>query len=95
MDADVKHCDAYISDIFAPKCLRFFLLINRLPASEQMLCREFGVTPRLFATYEGRRMRVTMASRLGDVGISPVLDSEDGYELRVPVDKLSDFSVNP
>lgn len=94
MDAG-KHCDDYISDFAAPKCLRFFLFVKRLPAADQLLCREFGVRPRLFATHEGRRVRVTMASRLGDVGITAALDAEDGYETRVVVAALSDFGAAP
>ena len=89
------HCDDYIRDPFAPRCLRFFLLINRLPAADMLLCREHGVHPRLFATHEGVRVRVVQASRLGDVGITRRLDAEDGYEQRVSVADLTDFGDAP
>ncbi len=87
----MKHCDDYINDMFAPRCLRFFLLINRLPAVDLSLCREFGVHPTLYATYNGKRVRVVHASRLGVVGITSNLHSEI-YEDRVYIEELSDFS---
>ncbi len=90
-----RHCDDYIHDFSAPRCLRFFLLINRLPAIDGLLCREFGVRPQLFATHEGRRVRVVMTSRLGDVGITRRLDAEDGYDKRVMLAALTDFGDAP
>jgi hypothetical protein len=90
-----KHCDDYIHDFTAPHCLRFFLLVNRMPAVDAMLCRAAGVLPKLFATYEGARVRVVMASRLGDVGVTRRLDAEDGYEKRVMVADLTSFGDIP
>lgn len=90
-----KHCDDYIHDSRAPKCLRFFLLVRRLPAIDTMLMRDCGVDPKLFADHEGKRVRVTMASRLGDVGITTQLSQDMGYETRVPVEELSNFSATP
>lgn len=40
----------------------------------------------------GQRVRVVMASRFGDVGITPHLGARNGYVLRVPVDALDNFS---
>jgi len=98
-----KHCDDYISDYSADKCLRFFLLINRMPAVDSLLCHEMGVRPKLFADWvdprftpkPSRRVRVVMASRLGDVGITENLKAEQGYQLRVPVEALTNFSDKP
>lgn len=92
---DIKHCDDYIHDYNAPKCLRFFLLVNRMPAVDQLLLKEFGVKPALFAYYDTRKVRVTMASRLGDVGITRFLDREEGYDERVPVSALTGFTSEP
>lgn len=36
-----------------------------------------------------------MASRLGDVGITTDFSAEMGYQQRVPVGKLSNFSEDP
>ena len=90
-----KHCDDYIHDFSAPHCLRFFLLINRLPATDALLCRAAGIVPKLFATYEGVRVRIVMASRLGDVGITRRHDAEDGYEKRVLVADLTNCGDTP
>lgn len=43
----------------------------------------------------GSRVRVVMASRMGDVGVTPILDAENGYMLRLPVSELDDFSDKP
>jgi hypothetical protein len=90
-----KHCDDYIHDFTAPHCLRFFLLVHRMPALDMALCREFGVKPELFATYRGERVRVVVASRMGDVGITRQLNTEDGYQERVMIADLSDFGDAP
>ncbi len=87
-----RHCDEYINDFNAPMSLRWFLFVNRLPASDKHLCEKNGVKPRLFAKYKGNRVRVVMASRLGDVGITKNLDAENGYSLRVQIEELTDFT---
>lgn len=92
---EFKHCDDYIHDASIPKCLRLFLLVNRMPAIDMMLFRECGLKPQLYAKHNGEIVRITMASRLGDVGISHNLEKEDGYFTRVPVSALSDFSDKP
>lgn len=90
-----KHCDEYIQDFGAPKLLRWFLFVNRLPAPDRILCREFGVEdPVLFADYNGKRVRVVMASSLGDVGITENLET-DRYTARVAVEDLTNFSLTP
>lgn len=91
----MKHCDDWIDDYSAPTVLRFYLIIKRLPAVDQMICRQHGVDPKLFADYKGKRVRVTMASRFGDVGISYVLDADVGYAARVAIEDLSNFSDKP
>lgn len=42
----------------------------------------------------GQRVRVVMASRFGDVGITTRLQDRNGYMLRVPVEALENFSVS-
>lgn len=89
---DVRHCDDYIDDPSAPDALRKFLAFARAPAHGQSLPKPH---PTLFADHEGERVRVTMASRLGDVGITTDLDAELGYKWRVCVSELSNFSEAP
>jgi len=91
-DNDVKHCDDYIDDESAPEVLRRYLERARSPAHGMTSTEPFPV---LFADHDGRRVRVTMASRLGDVGITTVLAAEHGYETRVAVEDLSNFGDAP
>lgn len=88
-----RHCDSYISSYSAPNCLRWFLFFNRLPATDKGLCRANGVDdPKLWAKYEGSWVRVVMSSRMGDVGITSNLDADHGYDNRVVVEDLTDFT---
>jgi hypothetical protein len=86
---DFKHCDDYIDDPAQPECLRAFLAHARAPAHG--LFRE-GARPHLFARHNGRLVRVVMASRFGDVGITTRLHDEHGYEKRVAVADLTSFA---
>lgn len=85
-------CDRYIDDPDAHPALRRYLAFARAPAHGQLLPRPH---PRLFADYEGQRVRVTMASRFGDVGITTDLSAELGYDRRVLVRQLGNFSEDP
>lgn len=89
----IQSCDEAIHDFELPAPVRMWLLLQRLPAVDKHLFEACGVTPQLFATWEGRRVRVTMASRFGDLGITEDLDSET-YEHRVRIFELSDFNVS-
>jgi hypothetical protein len=82
------HCDDIADAKDAPECVLAFLAIARAPAHG--IGRE---TPKLFATLDGHRVRVVMASRFGDVGVTRHLDRDHGYEKRVYLPTLSDFSA--
>lgn len=90
--ADVKHCDDYIDDEGAHPALRAYLDRARSPGHGMTSPEPF---PRLFADHSGSRVRVVMASRMGDVGITTVLTAEYGYEARVSVGELSNFGDSP
>ena len=96
-----KHCDDYIDDPDAPACLRAYLERARMPAHGMLVKAPF---PKLFATlkrnvlagrWKPKRVRVVMASRLGDVGITTHLALDIGYQTRVHVEDLTDFSDLP
>ena len=89
---DKLHCDFVITDFDFPICLRYFLLVNRLPAADKLIIEEAKGRPTCFASYKGKRVRITMASRFGDVGISENLEQEHGYQQRVLINELSNFS---
>ena len=103
-----KHCDEYLDDPTQPECLRRFLDYQCRPASlkyptgrpdfDRGLEERHGLpmwrdpAPVLFARHEGTPVRVTMASRLGDVGITEVLTAEHGYGKRVAIEELTEFT---
>lgn len=58
------------------------------------MCNENGVNPSLYADYKGgQRVRVTMASRMGDLGINRNLMADHGYDERVAVSDLTNFGT--
>jgi hypothetical protein len=87
-----RRCDEYIDDESAPAVLRRYLKRARSPAHGLMSTDPF---PRLFADYDGRRVRIVMASRMGHVGITSNLQVEYGYEEGVFMEDLSHFSDEP
>ena len=87
-----KHCDDFIDDPTAPDVLRKYLAFARAPAHGLLVSKPH---PTLFADHAGTRVRVTMASRFGDVGITTDLTADLGYERRVPVSQLVNFSEVP
>lgn len=96
-----RHCDDYIDDDATPAVLRAFLERARSPGHGMTSRDPF---PKLFATYvgegwkdvsKGDRVRVVMASRLGDVGVTKNHAAESGYSVRCAVDSLSDFGDAP
>lgn len=98
---DFKHCDDYIDDPTAPAPLRAFLKRARSPSHGHL---QSGPFPKLFATYTGEdwrgytkgdRVRVVMASRMGDVGCTKNFEASNGYDVRFAVENLTDFSGSP
>lgn len=74
---------------------RFVLNLMRLPAHLQCSFRPWIMQHPLFATYEGKRYRVTGASRLGDVWLARDMQRTVGYDLRVQIDKCSEWGDSP
>lgn len=109
LGTEPRHCEDYLDDPTQPECLRRFLDYHCRPAAlkyptgdeafDRGLEERLGMpmwrdpVPVLFARHQGRPVRVTMASRFGDVGIIEHLDAEHGYGARVAVEDLTDFSA--
>jgi hypothetical protein len=97
-EGTLTHCDDLIYAPDTQEPLRQFLAFHRQPAIDKR-----GDGPPLFATMahttedfgKGTRVRVVMASRFGDVGITTDLSAVRGYMARVPVGYLEDFSRCP
>ncbi len=81
----------YLKDQYA----RWMLMHFRLPAALAIDFLPLLEGKKLFATFKGERYRVTGASRLGDVWLTSDFNKDTGYEHRVSVEELSDWSPNP
>ncbi len=90
--SEPKHCDDYIDDESAHPALRAFLERARSPGHGMLSSAPY---PKLFADHDGKRVRVVIASRMGDVGITGRLDAEIGYAMRVNVEDLTNFGDAP
>jgi hypothetical protein len=86
------HCDSWWYKKLGPPCVFAYLDWARAPAHGAFRQNK----PPLYATHaELGRVRVVMASRFGDVGITPKLTDARGYEKRVCLGELSDFGDRP
>lgn len=91
----MMHCDDYANTHDGHPAARWFIFVNRLPATLRLLARGRFPDPVCFADYQGKRVRLVMASRFGDIGITENLDATHGYQARVGIDGLSNFSETP
>ncbi len=87
-----KHCDDYIEDETQPEALRKWLERARSPGHGLHGTDPF---PQCYADFEGKTIRLTMASRLGSVGWSDDLTREIGYEHRGYLEQLLNFRDKP
>lgn len=88
----MRHCDEYIDDTTQPECLRTWLSWARSPAHGM---NAEPPHPACYADYHGGRVRLVMASRFGDVGITADLERSIGYSQRVSLADLSNFGALP
>jgi hypothetical protein len=77
--------------------VHFVLHHFRTSSTWQMAHREALKEHRLFVDYEGKRYRVTGASRMGDLLLQSDLSKDHGYDIRVGLDfkKLTNWSKEP
>lgn len=87
------HVDDFIDNYGnEEKYARWFFMLHRFPAINQSEFNEFISKYKLFCIYEGNKYRVTGCSRLGDVWLAKDFNRQCGYDLRVDVDKCSNWS---
>jgi hypothetical protein len=89
---DNNSLETQLSATPAERYARFFLEVARMPATKKMLYGEF-VDRVVTCEYEGKRYRLTGASRLGDVWLNENMNAADGYTLRVDVAKCAGWKV--
>ena len=87
-----RHVDDFIddpkSDLYAAQWFDSF----RRPAIDKL---RHPVEGKLFATWKGKRYRVTGCSRLGDIWLHSDLKEDTQYEHRVSVDDCSGWGDTP
>lgn len=95
----MTHIDDWISSPLSKddgeRYAKFVFWYFRYPAWAQIDFHEWMKEFKLFCTYEGKRFRVTGASRLGDVWLTENFEQENGYSLRVDVAKCTNWGKNP
>lgn len=71
---------------------RWVLHHHRLPAFLKASFHDFINHYKLFCVYQGKKYRVTGASRFGDIWLSIDPNRDSGYDLRVGVNECSEWS---
>ena len=95
VETAMKHVDDFVSfppDDDAGRYAAFCFMIFRLPAVMKMAFGKWTNQFRLFCTYEGKRYRVTGASRMGDVWLAEDFEQDCGYDLRVDLAECTEWS---
>lgn len=85
-----RHVDDFIDDPTTDRYAASWFESFRRPAWDKLKEPD---TRKLFATYKGRRFRVTGCSRLGDVWLHSNFDVDVSYQHRVNVDECSGWSA--
>jgi len=86
------HIDDWVQNPDNDAYARWMFMHFRLPALMHATFNQFIADRKLFCTYEGKRFRVTGASRLGDVWLAENFERDMGYDHRVTVDTCSKWS---
>ena len=73
---------------------RWFFLLHRLPASLKASFRKQILSYKLFCMYQGKKYRVTGASRMGDIWLTSNMEQDTGYELRVNLADCSEWLMS-
>jgi hypothetical protein len=97
MSDEYTHVDDFVGASFAhssesERYARFFFLLARLPSALSIDFHPWIRQHKLFCTYEGKRYRVTGASRMGDIWLAEDFEQDTGYDHRVFVDECCEFS---
>lgn len=91
-NAKDKSIEHVIHDRELPAFVRATIMLMDLPATETMLLEQANMLPALYARCNGKPCRVTIVSRMGDIGIA-FTDRSHGYNTRgLSVYDLTNFS---
>jgi hypothetical protein len=87
--------DTYIDSLSSDPYASYVFHLFRLPAMHRMRWAKWIDALKLFCNYEGKRYRVTGASRFGDVWLTSDFAKNTGYEHRVDVEQCSNWGPTP
>jgi hypothetical protein len=100
--SEENHLDNWLDDPDCPSpenkpilYAKFVLEYMRMPAWKISAFEQFMSKHKLFCTYEGKRYRVVMASRLGTIGLNPDLSADCGAIVHAYPKKCEDWSDKP
>ena len=91
----VRHIDEFIDDPKTDPYASWVFAMFRYPAILRGKCADLIERHRLFCTHEGKRYRVTGASRMGDVWLAKDFNQTVAYDERVDVESCSNWSPTP
>jgi hypothetical protein len=80
-------------DFKLPAFVRSYIAIKSLNATCTFAIEDAGHMPTLYGVFRGRPVRVTLVSRLGDVGVS-YTDRLHGYDERCSIYDVTDFRAD-
>jgi hypothetical protein len=90
------HVDQFIDAIDTDKYASWILNHFRLPVILKAKFDPFMKKHQLFCTYQEKRWQVIGASRMGDIWLSKKMEiTNANYDLRVNIEKCSDWSNKP
>lgn len=100
--SEENHVDNWLDDATFPRAenkgeiyAKFVLDYMRMPAWKISAYQPYMKQHKLFCTYEGKRYRVVMASRLGTVGLNPDMGADHGAQVHAYPKKCTDWSDKP
>jgi len=82
--------DHALYDFKLPDFVRSFIAIKSMNATCTFAIEDAGHMPTLYGVYLGKPVRVTLVSRLGDVGVS-YTDRLHGYDERCSIYDVKDY----
>jgi hypothetical protein len=80
MSAGEKFAREFLNEFTKPACEKNHAMLD---------------ATKLFCTYQGKRYRCTGASRMGDVWLTADFNRGTGYDLRIEVDGITEWSNAP
>lgn len=94
--SEMVHVDDWVDSNFGKhQYPRWFFFLHRLAAAYKIDWSQWISQYHLFCTYDGKRYRVTGASRMGDIWLATDFERTIGYDLRVDLARCIEWTNTP